>query len=277
VPWKNGRLHLSPCARGVKHRRFPIGKPCPIAALMSSLSHLDHGGVSLAYRFRPGAGPLLVFLPGYMSDMTGSKAEALDDWARVQGRACLRLDYSGCGASEGDFLAGSIGRWTGDALAVINHVWPEGDVLLVGSSMGGWIALLAGIALKDRLAGLVGIAAAPDFTSWGLIVGEAERRQLERHGFFTRPSDYGEPYRYSAALLADAPARLLLDGQIGITAPVRLLHGQRDDAVPWRLSLDIAARLTGDDVQVRLIKDGDHRLSREADIAVLIATIEELP
>lgn len=244
---------------------------------MSSLSHLDHGGASLAYRFRPGAGPLLVFLPGYMSDMTGSKAEALDDWARINARACLRLDYSGCGASSGDFLAGSIGHWTDDVLAVINHVWPQGDVLLVGSSMGGWIALLAGRALGDRLAGLVGIAAAPDFTSWGLTVGEAERRQLERHGFFTRPSDYGEPYRYSAALIADAPAHLLLDGQIGITAPVRLLHGQRDDAVPWRLSLDIAARLTGDDVQVRLIKDGDHRLSREADIAVLIATIEELP
>ena len=243
---------------------------------MSSLQHLDLDGAALAYRFRPGGGPLVVFLPGYMSDMTGTKAEALDDWAKAHGRACLRLDYSGCGASGGDFLDGSIGRWTQDALAVIGHVWPQGPVLLVGSSMGGWIALLAGLALGDRLAGLVGIAAAPDFTSWGLTVGEAERRQLERHGFFTRPSDYGAPYRYSRALIEDAPARLLLDGQIGITAPVRLLHGQRDDAVPWRLSLDIAARLVGTDVQVRLIKDGDHRLSREADIAALIATVEEL-
>jgi pimeloyl-ACP methyl ester carboxylesterase len=243
---------------------------------MNEPQFFPHNDAALAHRFTPGDGPLLVFLPGYMSDMTGSKAEALDDWARINARACLRLDYSGCGASGGDFLEGSIGRWTGDALAVINHVWPQGDVLLVGSSMGGWIALLAGLALKDRLAGLVGIAAAPDFTSWGLSVGEAERRQLERHGFFTKPSDYGEPYRYSAALLGDAPARLLLDGQIGITAPVRLLHGQRDDAVPWRLSLDIAARLVGTDVQVRLIKDGDHRLSRETDIATLIATVEEL-
>jgi pimeloyl-ACP methyl ester carboxylesterase len=242
---------------------------------MSQLQHLDHADARLAFRFTAGAGPLLVFLPGYMSDMTGAKAEALSDWARAKGRAYLRLDYSGCGASGGNFLNGSIGRWTDDALALVRHVWPDGKVVLVGSSMGGWIALLAGLALKDRLAGLVGIAAAPDFTVWGLSVGEAERRQLEKNGFFTRPSDYGEPYRYSRALIEDAPAQLLLDGQIGLTAPVRLLHGQRDEAVPWRLSLDIAARLQGDDVQVRLIKDGDHRLSREADIATLIATVEE--
>ncbi|WP_310474403.1 alpha/beta hydrolase [Sandarakinorhabdus sp.] len=243
---------------------------------MSSLQHLDWHGARLAYRFVPGTGPLLVFLPGYMSDMTGSKAEALSDHARARGQAMLRLDYSGCGASGGDFLAGSIGRWTDDALALIAHVWPQGPVLLIGSSMGGWIALLAGRALEARLAGLVGIAAAPDFTVWGLKAGEAERRQLEAQGFFTRPSDYGEPYRYSRALIDDAPDHLLLDGQIAISAPVRLLHGQQDDAVPWRLSLDIAARLTGGDVQVRLIKDGDHRLSRDADIAALIATALEL-
>ena len=152
----------------------------------------------------------------------------------------------------------------------------SGPQILVGSSMGGWIALLAGGALGDRLAGLIGIAAAPDFTVWGLTVGEAERRQIERQGYFTRPSDYGAPYRYSRALIEDAPTRLLLDGQIAITAPVRLLHGQRDDAVPWRLSLDIAARIAGDDVQVRIIKDGDHRLSRVADIAALIAMVEEM-
>jgi pimeloyl-ACP methyl ester carboxylesterase len=235
-----------------------------------------HGGASLAYRFAPGAGPLLVFLPGYMSDMTGGKAMAVADWARAQGRARLRLDYSGCGASGGDFLAGSIGRWTGDVLALIDHVWPAGQVLLVGSSMGGWIALLAGLRLKTRLAGLVGIAAAPDFTSWGLKIGELDRHHLDVDGYFTRTSDYGAPYRYSRALIDDAPAHLLMDGLIRITAPVRLLHGQRDEAVPWRLALDIAARITGDDVQVRLIKDGDHRLSREADIAALLRMVEEL-
>ena len=240
------------------------------------MSSLSHNGASLAYRFTPGAGPLLVFLPGYMSDMTGSKAEALSDWARAKGQAFLRLDYSGCGSSGGDFLDGSIGRWTNDVLALINHVWPDGKVVLVGSSMGGWIALLAGRALQDRLAGVVGVAAAPDFTVWGLKLGEAERRQLQAQGYFTRPSDYGEPYRYSRTLIDDARTHLLLDGQIGITVPVRLLHGQRDEAVPWRLSLDIAARLQSEEVQVRLIKDGDHRLSREADIAALIATVEEL-
>ena len=240
------------------------------------MSSLSHNGARLAYRFTPGVGPLVVFLPGYMSDMTGSKAEALSDWARAKGQAFLRLDYSGCGASSGQFLDGSIGRWTDDVLALVNHVWPVGKVLLVGSSMGGWIALLAGRALKDRLAGLVGVAAAPDFTVWGLKLGEAERRQLEAQGYFTRPSDYDEPYRYSRTLIDDARTHLLLDGQIGITAPVRLLHGQRDEAVPWRLSLDIAARLQSDEVQVRLIKDGDHRLSREADISALIAIVEEL-
>jgi pimeloyl-ACP methyl ester carboxylesterase len=240
------------------------------------MSSLSHNGASLAYRFTPGDGPLVVFLPGYMSDMTGSKAEALSDWARARGQAFLRLDYSGCGASGGDFLDGSIGRWTDDVLALVNHLWPAGKLVLVGSSMGGWIALLAGRTLKDRLAGLVGVAAAPDFTVWGLKLGEAERRQLQAQGFFTRPSDYGEPYRYSRTLIDDARTHLLLDGQIRITAPVRLLHGQRDEAVPWRLSLDIAARLQSTQVQVRLIKDGDHRLSREADIAALIATVEEL-
>ncbi len=246
------------------------------ASAMTGPDSFSHRGAALAYRFQPGAGPLVVFLPGYMSDMSGTKALALADWARPRGQAMLRLDYAGCGQSSGDFLAGSIGRWTDDVLALIDHVWPKGEVLLVGSSMGGWIALLAGMALKERLAGLVGIAAAPDFTVWGLTIGEAERRQLEAQGFFTRPSDYGAPYRYSRAFIADAPARLLLDGQIGITAPVRLLQGQVDDAVPWRLALDIAARLAGDDVQVRLVKDGDHRLSRDQDISMLLATVEEL-
>jgi pimeloyl-ACP methyl ester carboxylesterase len=240
-------------------------------------AYLQHQGVALAYRHCAGAGPLIVFLPGYMSDMTGSKAEALDGWAAASGRAYLRLDYSGCGASGGDFLDGSIGRWTADALTVIDHVAPGARVLLVGSSMGGWIALRAGLALGARLAGLVGIAAAPDFTDWGLELSDADRAALASQGWFTRPSDYDPGgYRYSRALIEDAPAQRLLHAPIGITAPVRLLHGQRDDAVPWRLSLDIADRLCSDDVQVTLVKDGDHRLSREADIALLTQTVAAL-
>jgi pimeloyl-ACP methyl ester carboxylesterase len=244
---------------------------------VTAVAHLEREGAALAYRHRGGAGPLIVFLPGYMSDMTGSKAEALDLWAAATGRAFLRLDYSGCGASGGDFLAGSIGRWTADALAVIDHVAPGQRVLLVGSSMGGWIALRAGLALGARLAGLIGIAAAPDFTDWGLDLTEADRAALAGQGWFTRPSDYDPGgYRYSRALIDDAPAQRLLHAPIGITAPVRLLHGQRDDAVPWRLSLDIADRLHSDDVQVTLVKDGDHRLSRDGDIALLLQTVASL-
>ncbi|OYU14523.1 MAG: alpha/beta hydrolase [Alphaproteobacteria bacterium PA4] len=244
---------------------------------MTMVSRLDVHGTPLAYRHTPGAGPLIVFLPGYMSDMTGSKAEALADWAAAEGRAMLRLDYSGCGASGGDFLAGSIGRWVADARAVIDHVAPGGPVLLVGSSMGGWIALRLGLALGERLAGLVGIAAAPDFTDWGLDLTAADTALLATQGWFSRPSDYDPAgYRYSRALIADAPAQRLLDGEIAITAPVRLLHGQRDDAVPWRLSLDIADRLCSDAVQVMLIKDGDHRLSRPQDIALLLAAVADM-
>lgn len=238
---------------------------------------LPHNGANLAYRFQPGAGPLIVFLPGYMSDMTGSKAEHLAAWAAARGQACLRLDYSGCGASSGDFLAGCIGRWVDDARAVIDHVWPGQKVLPVGSSMGGWIALLLGERLGQRLAGLLGIAAAPDFTDWGLHLTKADRVALARDGYISRPSDYGaDGYRYSAALLADAPGWRVLDRPIRIDAPVRLLQSQCDAAVPWALALDIAGRLHSDDVQVTLLKDGDHRLSRPQDLALLTATLDRL-
>ncbi|MFZ4688171.1 MAG: alpha/beta fold hydrolase [Polymorphobacter sp.] len=244
---------------------------------MTDTQFLPHRGAPLAYRHTPGAGPLLVFLPGYMSDMAGSKAEAVAAWAAAGGRACLRLDYSGCGTSGGDFLLGSIGRWTQDALAVIDHVAPGGHVLLIGSSMGGWIGLRLGLLLGDRLAGLIGIAAAPDFTRWGLEITAADEDALAAQGWFSRPSGYDAGgYRYSRALIDDAPAQLLLGGTIAITAPVRLLHGQLDDAVPWQLSLDIAERLRSADVQVALLKDGDHRLSRPQDIALLLATLAQL-
>lgn len=238
---------------------------------------MPHGAADLAFRCRAGDGPLVVFLPGYMSDMTGSKAEALDGWAAATARAFLRLDYSGCGASSGEFLHGSIGRWTGDARAVIDHVAPGRPVVLVGSSMGGWIALRLGMALGDRLVGLVGIAAAPDFTDWGLDICDADRAALAETGFFTRPSAYDPAgYRYSHVFIDDAPAQRVLGGPIAIDAPVRLLHGQRDDAVPWRLSLDIADRLRSDRVQVTIVKDGDHRLSRPSDIALLLAAVDDL-
>jgi pimeloyl-ACP methyl ester carboxylesterase len=160
---------------------------------------------------------------------------------------------------------------------VIDHVAPAAPVLLIGSSMGGWIALRLGLALGDRLTGLVGIAAAPDFTDWGLALGDEDRAELAVQGWFARPSDYDPAgYRYSRALIDDAPAQQVMGGAIAISAPVRLLHGQQDEAVPWQLSLDIAARLHSGDVQVVLVKDGDHRLSRPQDIALLTRTVETL-
>ena len=244
--------------------------------MMNEVRTLDANGAALAYRHRAGRGPLVVFLPGYMSDMTGSKATMLDGWAAATGRAFLRLDYSGCGASGGSFDAGSIGRWTADALAVIDAV-TDGPVLLVGSSIGGWIALRVALARPAQVASLVGIAAAPDFTDWGLDLQDADFLNLKAHGYIERPSEYGDgPYRYTETFIVDAEDQAVLGAEIAIDCPVRLLQGQCDDAVPWRLALEIAERLRSDDVQVTLVKDGDHRLSRPADLALLIAAADEL-
>jgi pimeloyl-ACP methyl ester carboxylesterase len=234
--------------------------------------------VPLAARFRPGRGPTVVFLSGYMSDMSGTKAEHLDGWAAARGRAFLRFDYSGCGASGGRFEDGTIGRWSADALAAIDAMTP-GPVALVGSSMGGWIALLLARAHPERVAALVGVAAAPDFVDWGALaaMSDADRAALARDGRIERPSAYGpEPYVYTRALIEDAAERRVLGGRIGYAGPVRLLHGQADPDVPWRLSLEIAERLDSSDVQVTLIKDGDHRLSRPRDLALLTATLDEV-
>ncbi len=231
-------------------------------------------GVSLAYRYRPGCTPTVIFLPGYMSDMRGSKALALDAWAVARGQSYLRLDYSGCGASGGDFADGSISRWSADVAAVLDHLGLTRP-LLVGSSMGGWIALR--LALMRPVVALIGIAAAPDFTDWGLLLTEADRGLLAEQGYIERPSAYGsEPYRYTRTFIDDAVANRVLTGDIAINVSVRLLHGQADPDVPWQLSLDVAARLRSADVQVLLVKDGDHRLSRLRDLALLTATLDRL-
>ncbi len=237
---------------------------------------LDRGdGVRLAYDLIDGRGPALMFLPGYLSDMNGTKALALAAQARAHGQAMVRFDYSGCGASGGAFADGSIGRWRDDALAVLDAAVP-GPVVLVGSSMGGWIALLMALARPRQVAGLVLVAPAPDFTEWGLELGGADRTLLAQKGYIERPSAYGpEPYRYHRALLEDAPARTLLDKDLPIQCPVRLLHGQADMDVPWELSLAIAERLQAADVRVMLVKDGDHRLSRPQDLALLLRAVEE--
>ncbi len=238
---------------------------------MTEPSTTIRDGVALAYRFRDGRGPAVVFLPGYMSDMGGTKAEALDGWAAARGRAFLRLDYSGCGASGGDFAAGTISRWSDDAAAVIAAAFP-GPAVLVGSSMGAWIALT--LARRSPQAAVVTLAGAPDFTAWSFT--DAERTRAAHDGWIERPSLYGAPYRYHAGLIADGEASRLLPGPIAVDCPVRLLHGQADPDVPWQLSLDVAAALRSADVQVTLVKDGDHRLSRPADLALLTATLDRL-
>lgn len=236
--------------------------------------HAMPDGRRIAYRFAQGEGPALVFLPGYMSDMAGSKATALFDWARGRGQACLLMDYSGCGESEGDFADGTLSLWRDEVLALIAATI-GGPVVVLGSSMGGWLMLLVGEALGERLAGLVGIASAPDFTDWGR--SEIEKARLEAGETLLDPNPYGpEPTPMHPGFFADGQAQLLLGGEIAIDCPVRLIHGQRDADVPWKTSLELAAALRSDEVQVTLVKDGDHRLSREQDIALLLAQIEPL-
>jgi len=235
---------------------------------------LDAGvGRQLAVRRRPGRGPNILFLPGYASDMEGGKATALDAWAGEQGRAMLRFDYGGCGASPGKFEAQSLDDWRNDAISAIDSV--EGPVVLVGSSMGGWLMLLAALARPERVAGLVGIAAAPDFTRWGFT--EAEKETIRRAGRLEQPSPYGDaPMVTSRTFWESGERNLLLGGEIAIDVPVRLLHGQSDPDVPWRNSLLLAEAVRSADVQTILVKDGDHRLSRDRGIALLIATVGAL-
>lgn len=237
--------------------------------------HEMSDGRRIAYRFTPGAGPALVFLPGYMSDMAGGKASAVFDWARANGRACLLFDYSGCGESPGDFADGTLSRWCGELAALVEARGLE-RVVLIGSSMGGWLMLLGALAMPGRVAALVGIAAAPDFTDWSR--SQADKARLASGETVYDANPYGpEPTPMHARFWADGQARLLLDGGIAFDGPVRLIHGQADPDVPWDLSLKTARALRSADVQVVLIKDGDHRLSRDEDIALLLRTIAALP
>ncbi|HTZ78960.1 MAG TPA: alpha/beta hydrolase [Stellaceae bacterium] len=235
-------------------------------------------GATIAYRRRPGRGPGIVFLGGFMSDMTGTKAEALDHFSATRGQAYLRFDYFGHGASSGAFKDATIGRWLDDALAVLDEL-TEGPQVLVGSSLGGWIMLLAARARPQRAKALVGIAAAPDFTEdlmWAEFT-PAQRQALERDGFLRMPSAYDPAgYLYTLALIEEGRRHLVMRAPIAIDCPVRLLHGMRDEDVPWRTSLAVAERLQSRDVRVTLVKDGDHRLSTKADLALLAATLEPL-
>lgn len=246
-----------------------------VACMTDTRFHRLPDGRRIAFRFTPGSGPALVFLPGYKSDMAGGKACAVFEWAVAHGRACLLLDYSGCGMSDGDFADGTLSGWRDEVLALVEAHCP-GPVVLLGSSMGGWLMLLAALGLPPgRVAGLLGIAPAPDFTDWG--TPDADKATLASGEVLWKDNPYG-PDRTPTypGFWADGQRRLLLGGEIALTCPVRLLHGQQDPDVPWEVSLRLADALCSADVQVTLIKDGDHRLSRDQDIALLLRTLATL-
>ena len=224
---------------------------------------------------RDGDGPCVVWLGGFRSDMTATKASALDAWAAANGRAILRFDYSGHGASSGRFEDGTIGLWLADAVAAIErHAGPA--PILVGSSMGGWIALLAARLMETPPTGLVLIAPAVDFTEELTWAGFAEpiRGEIMTAGFWMRPSEYGPPYPITRALIEDGRRHLMLGGPIRVGAPVHILQGMDDADVPWAHTIRVVERLAEDDVVVTLVKGGDHRLSREEDIARLIEAVD---
>jgi len=234
-------------------------------------------GHSIAYCASPGKGPGVMFCGGFMSDMTGTKALALDAFCRGPGVAFVRFDYLGHGASSGRFADGTIGRWAEDAIAVLDAV-TEGPQIVVGSSMGGWIMLLVALARPERVAGLLGLAAAPDFTEdllWATF-DPATRDRLRREGVVHAPSDYGEPYPITRTLIEEGRRHLLLRETIAIDCPVRLIQGMADADVPWRTALRLAERLRTPDVETTLVKASDHRLSEPADLDRLIRTLVAL-
>ena len=237
----------------------------------------------IAVRARAGSAPGLFWLSGFNSDMQGTKAIALDAWAAERNRACVRFDYSGHGESGGAFVDGTIGRWLEETVAVFEQ-FCAGPQVVIGSSMGGWMALLLAREMARRpaprasLAGLVLIAPAPDFTEELMWKGFSPeiRHQIETDGVWLRPSAYGEPYPITRALIEEGRNHLLLGGSIDVGCPVRILQGAQDPDVPWRHAFALAHRLPVDDVVLTMIRDGDHRLSRPQDIARMIAAVAEI-
>jgi pimeloyl-ACP methyl ester carboxylesterase len=258
---------------------MPATEPEPVFVEVGK----NGGQRRIAVRARPGGGPGLFWLGGFHSDMRGTKALALDAWAAEQNRACVRFDYSGHGESGGAFTDGTIGRWLEEAVAVFSQAC-RGPQVLIGSSMGGWVALLLARELAKRtshaasLAGMVLIAPAPDFTEelmWKTFSPEA-RHEIETKGFWLRPSEYGEPYPITRGLIEDGRKHLLLGSAIDVGCPIHILQGGQDPDVPWRHAFALAHRLPADDVVLTMIQDGDHRLSRPQDIARIIAAVAEM-
>ncbi|HEC00827.1 MAG TPA: alpha/beta hydrolase [Sphingomonadales bacterium] len=242
------------------------------------MKYIVNEGRKLAYCKLDGKGPTVVFFPGFMSDMEGSKALALEAFCREREQAYVRFDYSGHGKSSGDFIDGTIGAWAEDGMAIMDQV-TEGPLVLVGSSMGGWIGLLCALARKDRVRGYVGLAAAPDFTRdlcWNRYSDEI-KATLKRDGVYYEPCDYGDdPYPMTLNLLQEGDNHLLLDSEIGLTCTVRLIQGMRDSDVPPVTAQRISDALASEDVVITYVKNGDHRLSTDADLKRLCRVVKEI-
>jgi pimeloyl-ACP methyl ester carboxylesterase len=241
---------------------------------MTKIDYIEVGGRSIAYRLRRGNVPTLLLLPGYASDMEGAKAVALDQFAESRGVAMLRLDYSGTGSSGGSFEQGTLALWLEEALAAVDQV-TSGPLVLIGSSMGGWLALHLALLRPERVRALVGIASAPDFTEWGFSAEQKSR--LERDGRIEEPNPYGpEPQLFTAAFWQSGQRLRLLDAEIPIDCPVRLLHGEVDEDVPLEVAFRLMRCLRSSDVQLNVLKGGGHRLSEPHEIRAILRTVETL-
>ena len=241
---------------------------------MAEIEYLDVSGRSIAYRLRPGNVPTLVFLPGYASDMEGTKAVALDGFAADRGVSMLRLDYSGTGSSGGCFEDGTLALWLEEAVAAIDRLI-DGPLILVGSSMGGWIALHLALLRRERIRAVVGIAAAPDFTEWGFT--DEQKAALARDGRLEEPNPYGpDPSIFTRDFWQSGQHLRLLDEDIAITCPVRLIHGELDQEVPVDIAFRLMRQLRSSDVQLNVLKGGGHRLSDAHEIRAILGTIAAL-
>lgn len=241
---------------------------------MGEIQHLDVGGRSIAYRLRRGNVPTLVFLPGYASDMEGTKAVALDRFAEERGLSMLRLDYSGTGSSAGRFDEGTLSRWLEETLAAVDGL-TSGRLVVIGSSMGGWIALHLALMRPERVGAIIGIAAAPDFTDWGF--SDAQKAALKREGRIEEPNPYGpEPQCFTHSFWESGQQLRLLEGEIVIDAPVRLLHGEVDREVPLEIAFRLMRQLRSSDVQLNVLKGGGHRLSEPHEIRAILDTVDNI-
>ena len=241
---------------------------------MTEIDHIDVGGRSIAYRLRGGNVPTLVFFPGYASDMEGAKAVAVDSFAAESGVSMLRFDYSGTGSSGGRFEDGTLALWLDEALAAIDRL-TSGPLVLIGSSMGGWVALHVALLRPERVHSLIGIAAAPDFTEWGF--SEQQKSLLERDGRIEEPNPYGpEPQSFTRAFWESGQRLRLLGGAIAIDCPIRLLHGEVDQEVPLEVAFRLMRSLRSSDVQLNVLKGGGHRLSEPHEIRAILRTVASL-